>query len=380
METISKKPKILPLTSIRFFAALYVVLFHTIPRIPSQRSHHGMISRIIGLGYVGVSFFFLLSGFILAVVYLRDSPMVEKRKFYLARFARIYPLYLVALLLDLPHFLYTQTYITHRGWEKMLSAILATGGLVQAWSAIDLQGLNQPGWSLSVEALFYLLFPFLGIALWQLRGRLMGPFAVLTYAGGVLLVRFMSRSNLTQHQQAYNPFEHLYVFVLGICLAKFFIWIDADNLRSQALQRYAPSLLLGSLAVFLAIPILDLPIPEMQLQHGVLVPLFALILLAFASDNAIISTLFSSNWLVALGEGSFALYLFHAPMHALLRHPIERFGMPFFLIYLALTLGLSVASTYWLEIPAKRWILRKKQTRSFETEVTSFPIAVASTQ
>ena len=371
MTTTWVKPKILPLTSVRFFAALYVMLFHTVPGIPSHSGQHGMIARTLALGYVGVSFFFLLSGFILAVVYLRNLPTVDKRKFYLARFARIYPLYLTAILLDFPHFLYTQRHITHQSWAHSISALVATGGLVQVWFT-DLQGLNQPGWSLSAEAFFYLLFPFIGAALWRMRGRLMWPLAILVYAGGALLVRIISTTNVSLQQQASSPIEHLYIFVLGICLAKFFLWIDEDTARSHALQRYAPWLVIGSLATFLAVPAFDLPISEMQLQHGILIPLFAMILLAFASGNAVISTLFSVNWLVVLGEASFALYLIHVPLYTIMRHLIERYDMPAFLIYVAMTIGLSVASNYWLETPARRWILEREQVvRSLNTEAKS---------
>ena len=366
------KPKILPLTSARFFAALYVTLFHTLPGVPSQSGQHGVVSRIIGLGYVSVSFFFLLSGFILAVVYLKDSRPVDKRKFYLARFARIYPLYLAAILLDLPHFLNAQRHITHETWGHSIGVLLVTGGLVQAWFA-DLQGLNQPGWSLSVEAFFYLLFPFIGAALWRMRGRLMWPFAILIYAGGTLLVRTISATNISLQQQACSPLEHLYAFVLGICLAKFFMWISADTTRAQTLQHYAPWLLLGSLAAFLATPVFKLPTPEMLMQHGVQLPLFAMILLAFASGNVVISNLFSANWLVVLGEASFALYLIHVPLSTIMRRPIERYGMPAFLIYVATTIGLSVASIYWLETPARLWILEKEKSRALETEATSVP-------
>jgi peptidoglycan/LPS O-acetylase OafA/YrhL len=370
MANTQAKSKILPLTSVRFFVALYVLLFHAIPGIPSHRHDHGVLARIIGVGYVCVPFFFLLSGFILAIVYLNNSASVDKRKFYLARFARIYPLYLVAMSLDLPHFLYTQRYITHQSWGHSIAVILAAGGLVQAWFA-SLQGFNQPGWSLSVEAFFYLLFPFIGGIVWRMRERVLLPFAVCVYAGGTLLVWIISHTTMGRQQQACSPLEHLYAFVLGICLAKLFVWISADSARSQTLQRCAPWLLLGSLAAFFAVPVFDLSVPEMLMQHGVQVPLFALILLAFASGNVVISTLFSASWLVVLGEASFALYLIHAPLNTIMRRPIERYGMPAFLIYVVVTIGLSVASIYWLENPARRWILEKERARSLKTEATS---------
>ena len=372
MATTQAESKILPLTSVRFFAALYVMLFHSVPGIPSQHGHHGVLTRIIGLGYVSVPFFFLLSGFILAVVYLKDSRPIDRHKFYLARFARIYPLYLAATLLDLPHFFYTQRHITHQSWRHSIGVLLATVGLVQAWFA-NLQGLNFPEWSLSVEAFFYLLFPFIGAALWRMRGRVMWPFAILVYAGGTLLVRIISHTNVSLLRQACSPIEHLYTFVLGICLAKLFVTIGADEDRLRALQRCAPWFLIGSVAAFLIFPIFNFSVPEMLMQHGVLMPLFALILLAFASGNAIFSNLFSANWLVVLGEASFALYLIHVPVATIMRRPIERYGIPAFLIYVAVTIALSVASIYWLETPARRWILETERVRNLETEAASVP-------
>lgn len=61
--------RILPLTSLRFFAALFVVFFHTTPLALRARLP-GVIAQTLGLGFTSVSFFFTLSGYILAIVYL----------------------------------------------------------------------------------------------------------------------------------------------------------------------------------------------------------------------------------------------------------------------------------------------------------------------
>ncbi len=370
MATTQAESKILPLTSARFFAALYVMLYHSVPTIPSQGNPHGVLTRIIGLGYVGVPFFFLLSGFILCIVYLKNSTTIDKREFYLARFARIYPLFLAAMMLDLPRFIHFKRYIAHQSWGQIFGVFLATASLVQAWS-VDLLGLNQPGWSLSAEAFFYLLFPFIGVALWRMSGKFTWPFALLTYLVGTRLLWFIFHTNGSIPWQRFNPLEHLYAFVLGICLAKLFLWIGAAPARSQAFRRWAPWILVGSATAFLAVPILDLRVPELLMQHGILIPLFALVLLALASGNAVISTLFSAKWLVVLGEASFAIYLIHFPMNLIMRRFIERYDMPAYLIYVVLTIALSVASLYWLETPARRWILKKEWRHSVETAATS---------
>jgi peptidoglycan/LPS O-acetylase OafA/YrhL len=94
--------RIHPLTALRFFAALFVVLFHTvIVFFPAVKPDEG-VGRLFALGYISVSFFFLLSGYILAFVYLgRDKPL-SIVSFYRARLARVYPLLLLTLVLDSP--------------------------------------------------------------------------------------------------------------------------------------------------------------------------------------------------------------------------------------------------------------------------------------
>jgi peptidoglycan/LPS O-acetylase OafA/YrhL len=91
LEKTPRAPeRIHALTSIRFFAALYVVICHTLRSYVPFLWNDGVWGRAIGLGYISVSFFFALSGYILAFVYLRRGASVSPRKFFKARFARIY--------------------------------------------------------------------------------------------------------------------------------------------------------------------------------------------------------------------------------------------------------------------------------------------------
>ncbi|HEX6528263.1 MAG TPA: acyltransferase family protein, partial [Burkholderiales bacterium] len=79
------------LTSLRFFAALMIVFHHADGMFGIGRSP-------VNLGQ-GVSFFFVLSGFILTYVYPSLDAGREVRRFWLARFARIWPAYLATFLL-----------------------------------------------------------------------------------------------------------------------------------------------------------------------------------------------------------------------------------------------------------------------------------------
>ncbi|WP_260706222.1 acyltransferase family protein [Edaphobacter flagellatus] len=357
-------PKVLPLTSIRFFAAFSVLLYHSLATLPVGSP---FFRAVLGYGYVNVSFFFMLSGFILAIVYLKDDRPIEKRRFYLARFARIYPLYLAAMLLDTPHFFHAQLFLQHKSIWQALGTFFATTGLVQTW--FHLQGPNLPGWSLCAEAFFYLLFPFLGTLLWKARGWSILSLFVLIYCAGLAVV-FVIIKVQGHDGQGYHPVPHLFIFLLGILLARFFVQIAANPKWAQMLNTFAPLLFAGSIAGFLMIPLFHLKISEAQLQHGLLAPLFSGVLLSLASGNRLLSSLFSARWLVTLGEASYGIYLLHVPLYTILRRPIERFGFPMFLLYAAMTIALSVITYFQLEVPARRWIL-KKTSRTSEARTGS---------
>jgi peptidoglycan/LPS O-acetylase OafA/YrhL len=117
------------------------------------------IGKILSNGYLGVSFFFVLSGFILAYNYRSPLPTWSAKKaFFLARFARLYPAYIVTLLASF--------FIGSRYVESVSMGAIPQFVLLQAWIpyTASFQYWNTPGWTLSVQALFYISFP-LAIAL-----------------------------------------------------------------------------------------------------------------------------------------------------------------------------------------------------------------------
>jgi peptidoglycan/LPS O-acetylase OafA/YrhL len=144
------------LTGLRFFAATYVFVFHFGAGF-AQRS--GLLDAIVTFlrnGFLGVSIFFVLSGFILTYTYKQrvDSPQM----FAVARFARIYPVYLLALLIALPLALS----------ELTMLDVVRVLAMVQAWTPFSsTSGFAWIGqaWTLSVEVIFYIFFPFLTMLL-----------------------------------------------------------------------------------------------------------------------------------------------------------------------------------------------------------------------
>ena len=101
MSSGSDPPRLEGLTSLRFLAALQVILFHLkVERIVSGGPW--WYQNFAGIGYIGVNFFFVLSGFILVYTYAANH--VDPGRFWKARFARVYPAYILSLAVTAPFF------------------------------------------------------------------------------------------------------------------------------------------------------------------------------------------------------------------------------------------------------------------------------------
>src|ERR1700747_3770579 len=150
------RPRLHSITSLRFFAALHVVLFH-MRVIGILSGGPWWYQNFASIGYVGVNFFFVLSGFIL--VYTYEGPELNARNFWWARFARIYPAYLLSLIVAAPFFLFALRHLDlpFYAWTKQHTfwACTLTLSLLQAWAPEAALTWNSVCWSLSVEAFFY---------------------------------------------------------------------------------------------------------------------------------------------------------------------------------------------------------------------------------
>ena len=115
-------------------------------------------------GYTSVSFFLLLSGFVLAYNYSdrAQKGQLSARNFWIARVSRLYPIYLVALLISLGMLMEEWHVRTHAqfAWGVALTPLM-----LQGWSPSLSTFWNTPAWTMCTEAFFYLIFPL--VILWK---------------------------------------------------------------------------------------------------------------------------------------------------------------------------------------------------------------------
>lgn len=205
------------LTSLRFFAALAIVTEH---------SRGVFLSQDVLTAWPldqAVSFFFVLSGFVLFHVYpdLPDKQAIGR--FWLARVARLWPAHLSALLVLL---LFMADQIHLLLGSDSLIIVVANLFLVQAWIPLPdfYFSLNAVSWTISTEMGFYLLFPVLILGFrstWQWK-----IFVAAALLIGLIVICNAWRipdysadyKGITAHGLLYiSPLGRLFEFVLGMC-------------------------------------------------------------------------------------------------------------------------------------------------------------------
>jgi peptidoglycan/LPS O-acetylase OafA/YrhL len=355
------KPKIAPLTSARFAAAIYVILFHT--AYASGFQMPGGLRAFLSLGSAAVSFFFVLSGFILAIVYLSAGKAVDARKFWIARFARIYPLYILLFVLDTPYILFQKA--ATQGWYsaawKTSADFVAGVFLLQGWYP-SLNTINFPSWSLSDETFFYLLFPAVGLAIWKLKPRYAVLFGVGLYFVTVLVGLWFSHAGIAPDHSFNLPLMRAAEFVLGIVACKLFIAASHNQTYRVLLHHAAlPTIIAGFALLYLAASV-PLPFPHEMVSGVLLAPLSVALIVALSSEPAGIAGVMSASLPVLLGESSFALYLLHVPLWQAFVWLKLGGVRSHYIGFLVVAVLMSVCSFYFFEGPMRRKILNHLAT------------------
>jgi len=380
-----KRPNLPALTGLRFLLALLIVFEH-------QSGPEGMLqlgtrpipawlANLFESGYAAVGFFFMLSGFVLAYGYNLAVPWsgAERRRFYLARVARIYPVYGLGLLLALP---FTVAALGHvalkHGYLKAAPFVLAPL-LLQSWLPRAAGLWNGPGWSLSDEAFFYAVFPLAGGLLWKLRG-VAWPVALSVALWVYMLVSVSGLAHVFIPQLLqvhgttfaeptrwvavlnFNPLINLPEFLIGILAAKIFLALHAGSgaVRSgRGAWLYMPAVLVELLVVTHADKL-----PYCWMHSGLLLPVHAALIIGLGLGGGPLPRALGTQTMLLLGQSSYALYLVHGPLKSIWLVAGARWGLPlvgygWFALYAIVSVAASVGIFLGVEEPARRWVLRR---------------------
>ncbi len=354
---IRKPDRLNALTGLRTFAAINIVLFHF-----SNPLWFGIFAPIVNAGYASVSFFILLSGYVLAYNYAgrARAGQLDTVRFWKARFTRLYPIYLLSLLLAwrmLP-----QEYASH-SHAMFWTGMVLTPLLLQGWSPELSTFLNTPAWTMSAESFYYFLFPWMArwkrpdrippilvrlAGIWAL-GLIPGTLYVLLSPDGIAHPDRFSTGYWLQALK-FTPLPHLASFVFGVVLA------GLDELIPRGGRVRLLLGIIGFATIFFLLWLgPDIPYP--MIHDGLLMPLFGCVILGLSGDNPL-ARMLGVRPLVFVGEASYCLYLLHFNFWNLIHdtHVLNRLGLerldPW--ISYAILIVMALLALHLVEKPAQR--------------------------
>jgi mycarose O-acyltransferase len=365
---VDRDQKLPSLTGLRFVAAFLVVLCHVgtslLPRVaPNQKPVIGLFHEF---GAVGVSFFFILSGFVLTWV-ARGSD--TRRQFWRRRFFKIFPNHVVALIA-------VCLLAIAAGHALSARDTTTTLVLVHAWIP-DQQLLynlwsNTPTWSLSCELLFYLSFPWLLALVRKIRPERLWLSFVVTYAvicAVPLVAGALPKSGgiqagtglhwLSLWFMTFFPPVRMLEFVLGMVLAQIVI-------HGRWIRLPLPVAIILPVIAMLAQGFVPLRFGFVMLTA---VPLAFLIGAAATADITNRGSVLGRRTMVFLGEISYALFVVHwmvvaygwigRTSPAWGGSPVTTSTWPTVLALAALTIAISIVLAWLLYTLVERPVMRR---------------------
>jgi len=323
------------LTSLRGLFALLVFFYHAGLYTPAGRPNTPGLDH----GYLAVDFFFTLSGFILGIAYgERTQTLAGYGRFVWTRFGRLFPLHvtiilLVAAVFGIPYL------------PSFFQELTLTNNLYQ--NAPHPQ-LNEVDWSLSTEWVVNLCFPVL-VILTRPRLRLITLVVCLLALFSITTPRTYLLDTIVSDPPLLASMVRCFTeFTIGLIVSR----IHPIAFFSKDIVLFALLAVIGALFF----------VPRMDYPAAVLLAPFVY---GMSSNTGRLSRILSIRPLILLGDISFSIYLTHTPIFRVVRHFLSGTGLPDYAVTLifvstslVLTLGVSLLSYNFIEVPARNWFKR----------------------
>jgi peptidoglycan/LPS O-acetylase OafA/YrhL len=378
------------LSGIRALAALLVLGMHTEQNVPC-----GLDSLLpfFARGYLGVDFFFILSGFIITHVYLASlaSPKLKALQIFLwHRFIRLYPVHITVLagLVAIVSVVRAAGFALNNPQEWQWNDLVWQLTLLHAWGVTASPGWNVPSWSISAEWFAYLLFPLLAPALMRVRERGIALLIAVAALVATTLLFMMADWSLNTWVGAPALTRVFGEFLCGAALCRAVALSDKSPLPGgdilttgvfvAVLIGASAGLKTSTLVAFLAFTIFAAATRGDMLASGAfvaflfgasvgfedftLVAFLALTIFGAATSRGHVTRILGSRPLVWLGEISYSIYMVHFPVLIVIRRFWERLGFAqwpaagkifAFMATVALVIALAAMLFYVVERPAR---------------------------
>lgn len=371
---MNNKKEILQLTSLRFLAALYVFLFHIHIRWPLTDIR--FLKNILEQGAVGMSVFFVLSGFILAYRYAGNKE--STKDYFINRFARIYPIYMTAAIVTLPWMGIDFSANTFSSFFKEIGKffflVFTNMFLIQAWFIQLINYWNDgASWSISVEMFFYSLIPFILRPLSRLSMKQMSIFCFICWVLAVLPGLSAGLFKTPASGIFYSmPIFRLPEFMLGVCTF-FMLGFDlTKNIRKKHQVLFVS-------VFFIYLGLVGSKAPLYVGHNWILVPFISFVIYSLVKNSS--SSWLSHSFFVYLGKVSYCFYSFQALVilsfishHSKIIHyfPLMKSNKLLCFVAFFILLFISIVGHRFIEEPSRIWIRGYFKEKNYTTRSINF--------
>jgi peptidoglycan/LPS O-acetylase OafA/YrhL len=365
------------LTGIRAIAA-FMVCFHHYNPLPSFRDQGGWKGLAFGFFnemHIGVSVFFVLSGFLICYRYYNTAVQINYKwfgRYMMNRVARIYPMYFIITLLTFALIEWNPAryevipfYAGLPDKERILVFLLNLTLLKGFFNEYKFTGIAQ-GWSLTVEECFYIAAPFFMLAIKRTRWALaLLPIATLAFMLGLVVtlgrLDFHGLFGSIQFMLNFTFFGRCLEFFAGIALA---VYIHKRGQASpEPLARKGPWLTLvgSSLLLLLLVALAGITTGEnaknsfigITLNNAILPIIIVVFFCGLLTEQTWLRQLLSTKLFDELGRSSYIFYLIHT---GVLNIVLRTYLVHNSLIQFVLLNIISVLLYNFVEHPLHRWI------------------------
>jgi peptidoglycan/LPS O-acetylase OafA/YrhL len=343
------------LTGIRFPLALWVVASHLSgsgQMLESLTGSFPMLRSFTAAAWIALGTFFAISGFVLARRYRTTKwSRIVVGRYMIARFARVYPLYLISLLVLAP-IMAAAVARDNLGSAVDRAGLLMNYALIlQGWARPPVDW-NTPAWSLSCEVFFYACFPAVILLMRRISGARVLAMGVLAFAIPVAV-------RLLGIPLSLKPFVYFGDFMLGVAAAGVYELLGQRGIRMTGRGHwlYVPASIVGIVLLLRG----DLITPfvaydtALRLANGLLV-------LGLAFGGGFLCRGICSPFALWGGRSSYAIYILHIPLLWWYKRTtaVEMLGpVTAGFLYIAIVILIAGAVCHWYEIPANTYVRNK---------------------
>eukprot|EP01059_Diplonema_ambulator_P000314 TRINITY_DN10259_c0_g1_i1.p1 TRINITY_DN10259_c0_g1~~TRINITY_DN10259_c0_g1_i1.p1 ORF type:complete len:2101 (+),score=705.34 TRINITY_DN10259_c0_g1_i1:133-6435(+) len=347
------------LDSLRFLAAVHIVVYH----FHASRSH--VWDVFASWGATQLTFFFMLSGFVLSYQY--GDREIDQTDFWFKRAVRLYPLYAASCLLGL---------FVMPGDAFNVVDTICIFAAVQKWTGPAINYINTPGWAVGPFLLLYVMYPSMRDIILtvsaQKRSNVLLP---CLYVLSAMAAMDALNENWTG---VFAPLNHIFLsahipsFLAGTVLGLNYLESHKDGANAAATMRdvvAVPGALLVCIAIWCTVDLsdehADVPFWHEWARFGMFQPVFGVVLWYGGRGHDFISKALSWGPITFLGRYSFTLYLLQAPLHNTFQkylsmpYPLENWSADAFLFLLLAT---SFVVFEFFEEPARIYLLKSWRT------------------